>query len=139
MMSAKDAELVLLKIGNGASPAEEFATLAGLRTTRMIVNRQVVVATDVTSGQWREALQQAGTAFLRIQGAGVFTDSAAESILRVQALGGTASNYQFFFGNGDVLEGAFVVSNYERSGKIGDMEAFAMTLESAAAISYTEA
>jgi predicted secreted protein len=138
-MIAKKAELVLLKIGDGANPVEQFTTLGGLRTTRMIINRQVIPATDVTAQGWRSVLERSGTAFMRVHGVGVFTATQAENTLREQALNGTANNYELYFGSGDKIAGAFVVSNYERSGKVGELESFAVTLESVAAISYAEA
>jgi TP901-1 family phage major tail protein len=135
-MSAQKGEMVLLKIGDGAQPDEQFATLGGLRTTRMTVNRQVVVANHAGGGGWREALQQAGSAYVRVQGSGIFTDALAESRLRAQAMQGSAMQYRLHFGNGDQLQGAFVVSNYERSGRLGELESFAVTLESAGDVSY---
>lgn len=138
-MTANKAELLLLKIGDGASPAESFITLGGLRSTRMTVNRNPVTATDVLSEGWRRVLDEAGNAAVRVQGSGLFLNSAAEAVLRGQTMAGTVTNYQLHFGNGDCLSGAFVVSQYERSGKVGDMEAFSLTLESAGAMSYMTA
>lgn len=138
-MTASKAELLLLKIGDGASPGEGFSTLGGLRSTRMTVNRQPVAATDVTSEGWRRMMSQTGNAQMRIQGSGLFMNSAAEAVLRAQAMAGTTANYRLQFGNGDHMAGAFVVSSYERSGKVGDMEAFGVTLESAGTISYERA
>lgn len=138
-MTVKKAELVLLKIGDGVSPQEQFSTLGGLRTTRMTVNRQVLTATDVTLQGWRGLLQGAGTAFVRLQGAGVCANSAAETTLRQQAMTNKAVNYEVYFGNGDKMSGAFMISHYERSGKVGDMESFAIILESVDAVEYIEA
>lgn len=137
-MTVKKAELMLLKIGNGASPEELFSTVGGLRTTRMMVNRQLVTATDVTSQGWRRMLEAAGMAFMRVQGVGLFTDSTAEETLRIQAMTGVAANYELYFGNGDKISGAFLVSSYERGGKQGDMESFGVTLESMGAVGYSE-
>lgn len=138
-MTAKKAELVLLKIGDGTAPSEQFTTIGGLRTTQMRLNRQVVTATDVTCEGWRESLGNAGTAFVRLQGAGVFTNSVAETLLQQQAVSGTTSNYEVYFGNGDKMTGAFSISAYERSGKVGDVESFTVTLESGGQVAYVEA
>lgn len=138
-MTAKKAELMLLKIGDGAGAAETFTTLGGLRSTRMTIQRQPVAAMDVTAEGWRRLVERAGNAQLRIQGSGLFTDSAAEAVLRMQAMHGSAAHYRLYFGDGGHMAGAFVVSSYERSGKVGGMEAFGVTLESAGAVSYVPA
>lgn len=135
-MTVNKAELLLLKIGDGVSPAETFSTLGGLRSTRMAINRQPVTNSDVSSQGWRALAERAGTASVRIQGSGVFSNSAADEVLRAQVMSGLIANYMLCFGNGGVMSGAFLVSGYERSGKMGEMEGFSITLESAGSVSY---
>lgn len=134
-MTAYKGNLVLLKIGDGGQP-QQFRTVGGLRATRMTVNRQVIAAADVTSGGWRRVLEQGGVASVRVQGDGVFTGTVEEGRLRAQAMSGTAADYRLFFGNGDRMEAAFVVAGYERSGRVGELEGFSLTLESAGAVTY---
>ena len=134
-MTAYKGNLVLLKIGDGGNP-QQFTTIGGMRTTRMTVNRQVVAATDVLSDGWRRALAGSGKASVRIQGNGVFTDSAGERQLQEQAMTGGAAAYRLFFANGDRMDGVFMVASYERNGRAGDMEGFSLVLESAGAVEY---
>ncbi|MCH2548124.1 MAG: phage tail protein [Alphaproteobacteria bacterium] len=138
-MTAFKSETLLLKIGDGQSPTEGFTTIGGLRTTRVSVNREVVTATDVTSQGWRRALAGVGNALIKIQGAGVFLDSSAEEMLREKAMNGGSGNYALFFGNGDTITGAFIVRNYERNGKVGEMEGFTVALESVDVVNYASA
>lgn len=137
-MTAYKGNLVLLKISDGGAPAQ-FNSVAGMRTTRMVINRQVVAVTDVESGAWRHVLAGAGKATLRVQGNGIYTHSGAEQAVMAQVLSGAAISYRLYFGNGTCLQAECVVSQYERSGKVGDMEAFSLTLESAGSVQYVEA
>ena len=137
-MSAGKGSMVLLKIGDGATPAETFTTIGGLRMTKTGVNRQLIAADTVDGDGWRRILSECGSSSVRIQAEGIFHASAAEQLLRAQALAGSLASYKMYFSNGDILEGAFLVTAYERSGKVGEMEAFSVTLESAGNVTYQE-
>lgn len=139
MAKTQKGSLVLLKIGNGGSPSESFTTIGGMRTTQLNVNRQPVNDGDVESGAWRSLMSGAGAASVRIRGAGLFADDAAQDTLLTKALNGAGANYRFCFANGDILSGAFIVTAYERSGSMSDAEGFTVTLESAGAPSFTSA
>lgn len=138
MTVANKAELLLLKMGDGASP-EAFTALAGLRTTRFMINRQPVTVQDVAGQGWRELLPQAGITSVRVQGVGTFVNGEAEKRLREKALSGEAGRYALCFGNGDVIRAGFVVGSYESSGRTGELEGFSVTLESTGAVEFTQA
>ena len=135
-MPAYSGALVLLKIGNQGVPVETFSTVGGMRTTRLIINRQQVNATDVQSGAWRD-LAATDIASLRIQGSGLFTDDAAEAAVRTHAFNGGLRHYEFYFGNGDKIRGGFMVNRYERGGEMQDAESFSLILESSGTLTYT--
>lgn len=128
---------MLLKIGDGAIPAENFTTLGGLRTTLLKIQRQILVNSDLESGQWRDLLPEGGMASVKIQGNGVVINQLADGILCQQALDGTISHYECCFGNGDKLSGAFAVTLYERKGGMKEAEGFSIALESAGTVSLT--
>lgn len=136
MAKTQKGSLMLLKIGNGGSPSESFTTIGGMRTTQLNINRQPVNDGDVESGVWRSLMSGAGAASVRIRGAGLFADDAAQDTLLAKALNGASANYQFWFANGDRLTGAFIITAYERSGSMNDAEGFTVTLESAGAPSF---
>lgn len=138
-MAGQKGKLVLLKVGDGQTPTESFATIGGLRTTSFNLNNQSVDATNKDSGQWRELLDGAGISSLSISGAGLFTDAASEETLRGYAFGNNIKNYELHFGNGDVLSGAFQVTSYQRSGNHNDDETYSISLESAGAVTFTVA
>lgn len=54
-----------LKIGN-AGMLEVFTTVGGLRTTRMVLNQQMIDATHRESGAWRALLDVAGLRWVTI-------------------------------------------------------------------------
>jgi len=54
-MSVEKGSAFLLKVGDGGNPVA-YATVAGLRTTQLSVNGEVVNVTSKDSGGWRELL-----------------------------------------------------------------------------------
>lgn len=138
-MGAFKGSLVLLKIGDGATPVEQFTTLGGLRTTRLSINRQPVNVQDVTGQGWRVALEKAGVSSLRVQGEGIFTSGEAGITLQELAISGAVRKYHFYFGNGDRLESRFIVTSYERIGTVNGLEAVNLTLENSGVPEYIEA
>ena len=104
-MGAERGSAFLLKVGNGASPLV-YATVAGLRTTQMSVNGEMVAITSKDSGGWRELLSGAGVRSVSVSGAGIFTGSAAETRIKGNALAGTIDDYRLSFESGETLSGA---------------------------------
>lgn len=124
----------LLKIGAvSGSPA----TVAGLQATSFAINNEAVEITNKDSARMRTLLEGAGTKSLTISASGVFDDGAAHDSLRANALAGELDTYSLFFDNNDTLEGAFLVTSYERSGDHNTAENFSITLESSGAYVYT--
>lgn len=134
-MTVQKGSSLLLKVGNGGTP-ESFATLGGMRITRMVVNNRVVDAGHLGSGAWKNALAGAGQRSVSIGAEGAFSDLASEELLRGYAFAASANNYQVTFGNGDTLSGSFIVEQYERSGDVQEEERYRVTLQSAGAMSF---
>ena len=137
-MTAQKGPLVLIKVGNGASP-EVFTTVGGLRTSGMQLGNHVLDATNIESGAWRQLLGSAGILSLNISGSGLFTDAASEEAVRGFAFAGSLNNYRFIFANGDYVTGPFMVTSYDRSGNYDAEEIYSMTLESGGPITFTDA
>lgn len=135
-MTAQKGSLVLIKAGDGGAP-EQFDTIGGLRTTRMVLGNQLLDNTHRESGSWQELLSGAGIQALIISGSGLFLDSLAEETIRANAFAVTAKNYRFCFANGDYLTGAFCISEYERYGDHDGAERFDITLISSGVMTYT--
>ena len=133
-MQIYSGSLVLLKIKG----AQGFQVIGGMRTTRFILNNQMVDVSTKESGRWRQLLAGAGLASVVISGAGIFTDQESERLLRDLAFTNKIGDFQLAFGNGDSLRGGFIISAYERSGAMQEEEIYNLTLESAGAVHYEE-
>ncbi|SNS16681.1 phage major tail protein, TP901-1 family [Sphingomonas laterariae] len=128
-MAAEKGSAFLLKIGDGAStPA--FATVAGLRTTQMSINGEVVAITTKDSGGWRELLSGAGVRSVSVAGSGVFTGSAAEGRLKANALAGLIDDYRLSFEGGEQMQGRFLLTRLDYSGDYNGERTYTLALES---------
>ena len=132
-MAIENGSAFLLKIGNGAVPPT-FATVAGLRTTQMSVNGEIVNVTTKDSGGWRELLSGAGVRSVSVSAAGIFTGSAAETRLRGNALAGTIDDYELSFESGERLRGRFLVTRLDYAGDYNGERNYTLNLESSGAV-----
>jgi TP901-1 family phage major tail protein len=132
-MVGYSGNLVLLKIKDENN---KYQTIGGMRTTRFLLNNQLIDISNKTSGRWRDLLSGAGTSSVSITGSGVFTNSESEKLVRNAAFDHEKMNFIIIFGNGDKLVGSFVISTYERVGNISEEEVYNVALESSGKISY---
>ncbi|THD38342.1 MAG: phage major tail protein, TP901-1 family [Sphingomonas sp.] len=132
-MPAEKGSAFLLKVGNGASPVV-YATVAGLRTTQLSINGELVAITSKDSGGWRELLSGAGVRSVSVSGAGVFTGSAAETRIKGNALSGTIDDYRLSFESGDTMTGKFLVTRLDYAGDFNGERSYTLSLESSGAV-----
>jgi TP901-1 family phage major tail protein len=135
-MTAYNGALVLLKIFNEQD--QTYETIGGLKTTRFVLNKNLVDTTNKNSGNWRELLQGGGITSVAISGGGVFTSSNSERKIKDLAFNGAIHPFNLYFANGDILSGNFLISSYERVGNFNDEEAYNITLESSGSVSYLD-
>ena len=128
-MGAEKGSAFLLKIGNGGQPPA-YATVAGMRTTQMSVNGEAVNVTNKDSGGWRELLSGAGVRSVSVAGSGIFTGSAAEGRLKVNALAGTIDDYELSFESGERMRGRFLVTRLDYAGDYNGERNYSLSLES---------
>lgn len=130
-------KLFLLKVGDGEE-AETFTTVAGLRTTSLSINGEMIDVTDKDSeDQMRELLDGGGVKSMTVTGAGVFEDDASQTALEEKALSGEIANYQITFESGRTYQGAFQVTNVEYTGEYNDAHTYSVTLELSGKITVT--
>jgi TP901-1 family phage major tail protein len=132
-MPAEKGSAFLLKVGDGASPPA-FATVAGLRTTQLSINGEMVAITNKGSGGWRELLSGAGVRSVSVAGAGVFTGSAAEARLKASALNGTLDDYRLSFEGGETMTGRFLLTRLDYAGDFNGERNYTLALESSGAV-----
>lgn len=132
-MPAEKGSAFLLKVGNGANPVV-YATVAGLRTTQLSINGEMVAITSKDSGGWRELLTGAGVRSVSVSGAGVFTGSAAETRLKGNALSGALDDYRLSFESGETMTGRFLVTRLDYAGDYNGERSYTLSLESSGAV-----
>jgi len=132
-MGAESGRAFLLKVGNGGAPLA-FTTVAGLRTTQLSINGEMVAITSKDSGGWRELLSGAGVRSVSVSGAGVFTGSGAEVRLKGNALAGLIDDYRLSFESGETLTGRFLVTRLDYAGDYNGERSYTIALESSGAV-----
>jgi TP901-1 family phage major tail protein len=132
-MPAQKGSAFLLKISDGA-PTPAYNTVAGLRTTQMSINGELVVVTSKDSGGWRELLSGAGTRSVSVSAAGIFLGSAAEGQVRGTALAGTIADYELSFEGGERMRGKFLIQRLDYAGDFNGERNYTLSLESSGAV-----
>jgi TP901-1 family phage major tail protein len=135
-MAAEKGSAFLLKISDGAVPPM-FTTVAGLRATGLTINSDSVNITTKDSGGWRDLLSGAGLRSVSLTGSGVFTNSAAETRLRSNAVAGVLDEYKIMFESSDTLSGKFLITRLDYSGDYNGERTYAVTLESSGAAQFS--
>ncbi|MBW4330579.1 phage major tail protein, TP901-1 family [Stakelama sp. CBK3Z-3] len=128
-MAAEKGSAFLLKVGDGGKPVA-YQTVAGLRTTQLSVNGEMVAITSKDSGGWRELLSGAGVRSVSVSGAGVFTGSAAETRVKGNALSGGIDDYRLSFESGETMSGRFLVTRLDYAGDHNGERTYTLSLES---------
>lgn len=132
-MSAQKGSAFLLKISDAQTPPQ-YDTVAGLRTTQMSINGDIVVITHKQSGGWRDLLSGAGTRSVSVSAAGIFLGSEAESAIRGHALAGTLADYELSFEDGARMRGQFLIQRLDYSGDFNGERNYTLQLESSGAV-----
>ena len=115
-----------------------FATMAGLRATRLTFNAGSVDVTSVESaGGWREILGGAGVKSAQVSGSGVFRDEVTDARARQLFFDGAVPRFQVIVPDFGIVEGAFQITSLEYSGAHDGEATYEMSLSSAGAIAFT--
>ena len=129
-MAAQRGRMMLIQIGNGASPAS-YTTVGGLRTKSLTVNNETVDITTSDEAPWRTLGNDMGLRSMSITGGGVFKDDAAFNSVENLALNGNPEDFKVLFDNNDYFIGQFVVTSLEYAGDHNNEQSYSITLESA--------
>lgn len=134
-MAVQNGKDLLLKVDltNDGS----FATLAGLRATRLSFNAETVDVTSLESaGGWRELLAGAGVKTAAISGSGVFRDAATDARARQIFFDGEVPAFQVVIPNFGVIEGPFQITAIEYAGSYNGEASYELSLASAGQLSF---
>lgn len=136
-MSGQKGRDVLIKIGDGDDP-ETFVTVAGIRAKTISLNARSI---DGTSGEspeaWRELVAGAGVKSASVSGAGVFKDASSDALIQQSFFSQAVRSFQLVIPDFGVLAGPFLVESLDYSGDHDGEAAFAITLASAGALSFS--
>jgi TP901-1 family phage major tail protein len=136
-MAAQAGKDILLKISDGAQ-TPTFVTVAGLRARTISLNAKTIDATDSDStGRWRELLAGAGVKSAAVSGSGVFRDAASDAQVRQSFFDQSARTWRLIVPDFGQLEGPFLVAALEYAGDHEGEAAFALSLASAGAVTFT--
>jgi TP901-1 family phage major tail protein len=135
-MAAQSGKDLLVKVdmdGNGL-----FATVAGLRATRLSLNAEQVDVTSLESaGGWRELLHGGGVKSAAISGSGIFRDASTDERARQIFFDGAIPNFQVVIPDFGIVEGAFQITSIEYAGNHDGEATYEMSMASAGALTFT--
>lgn len=127
---------LLLYLGNGGDP-ETFAVLCAAQSNGMTINNETVDTTDKCGTGWRE-LAEGGIKSMTLSVSGILRRDVSSQELAEKAFAGSIDNYQFKDNDsGDIIEGPFQITSYERTGEHNGRVTFTATLESAGEVEFT--
>ncbi|MFY0596081.1 MAG: phage major tail protein, TP901-1 family [Cognatishimia sp.] len=137
-MTAQNGKDLLIKVdilGDGS-----FATLAGLRATRISFNAESVDVTSLESqGGWRELLGGAGVKSASISGSGVFKDADTDERARQLFFDSEVPEFQVIIPDFGTVEGPFQVTSLEYAGTHNGEATYELALASAGALTFVAA
>ena len=134
-MAAQNGRDMLVKIKNSA---DEFVTLAGLRSKAFRLNAQAVDITNTDSAHgWKELLPGAGVKSAEISGAGVFRDTESDALARTAFFEQSIETYRFIIPDFGIVEGPFLLTSLSYAGTYQGEASYELTLMSAGAPSFS--
>lgn len=134
-MAAQKGRLYLLKLGASGGGG----TVAGLRNLSATINNEPVDITNKDSGGWRTLLEGAGTQSVDVSADGVATDGATYETLKGYAQANSHNTMQIIGPDNDALEGSFMITSFQEAAAHNDELKFTISLQSAGAITPTQA
>lgn len=135
-MGAQNGKDMLVKVDMDG--AGTFATLAGLRATRLSFNAETVDVTSLESqGGWRELLAGAGVKSASISGSGVFKDDATDERARAIFFDALTPQFQVVIPDFGMVEGAFQIASIEFSGSHNGEATYELSMVSAGQLTFT--
>lgn len=135
-MAAQKGKDLLIKVDMDG--AGTFATLAGLRATKLAFNTQTIDATSIDSqGQWRELLAGAGVRSATVSGSGIFKDSASDARAREIFFAGDLPAFEITIPDFGIVSGPFQIASLEYQGDHDGEATYELSLASAGALTFT--
>ncbi|MEM7619767.1 MAG: phage major tail protein, TP901-1 family [Pseudomonadota bacterium] len=141
-MAAQLGRNLVLRIGDGGSPTENFTTIAGMQTKSFTINagEPADISDSESANQWQEMLEGAGYKSIEFSGDGVFKDATSDETLRSKVIPQQLkTNYQIVVPDFGTYEGPFIITSLEYSGEHQDVITFSASFVSAGEITWSAA
>ncbi len=137
-MPAQLGKDLLIKVDT--TGAGNFASVAGLRASRISFNAETVDVTHFESaGRWRELLAGAGLRSVAVNGSGIFLDDATDERMRAVFFNGEIPDFQVVVPDFGTIEGPFQITSLEYSGRHDGEAVYEVAMASAGAMTFTAA
>lgn len=134
-MTAQAGRNLLLKVDE--TGAQDFITVAGLRSKSLTFNAAAIDTTDAQSaGQWRELLEGGGVRRAALSGSGIFKDATSDELVRSLFFAGTLRDWQIVIPDFGTVSGAFQIVSLQFTASHQNEVTFELGLESASQISF---
>ena len=134
-MTVQRGRDLLLKVSDGGAPPN-FTTVAGLRARTIALNARVIDASDSDSAGWRDLLAHSSQRSVTVNGSGIFRDAASDARVRALFFDQESTNWQACIPDFGILEGPFLVTSLEYTGRHDGEAQFTLALASAGAVSF---
>src|SRR5712691_3515629 len=116
--------LFLVKVDDGSGT---FVKIGGQRTTRAVINNDMVDVSNKDTSAWRKLGSDLGLRHMQLTLQCIFQDDAAHEVVRAAAFGGVVLPFQLIADNGDIYQGHFLPQNFEHSGNYNNAEEYSFT------------
>lgn len=135
-MPAQTGKDLLLKLDSAADGG--FATVAGLRATRISFDAATIDVTNADSAdRWRELLGGAGARSAQVSGSGVFKDETVDADIRSLFFAGHIRPWRVIIPDFGSVEGPFQITSLEYAGEHDGEATYELALASAGALTFT--
>ncbi len=137
-MSVQIGAALMVKMRHPNEP--HFVTVAGLRARSITLTADPIEATHAQSaGRWRQFLEQSGMRHLRLEGEGVFANSAADLTINNLFFTGRRADCEIVIPSFGRLTGFFMLSGLAYIGHEQGEMLWRMVLQSTDVIEFAHA
>ena len=132
-----NSKLVKLKIGDGASPIENFTDIGGMQINRLNIDNEAIRTNNITSDIWQN-LTPSIKKNISIDGEGVFTNSSSEDLLLNKIMNDAEASFQLHFSSSHIISGKFFIKKYEQIADNKTIVRYRLSMQNSGAICIQE-
>ena len=107
-----------------------YKFIGGMQSLSISTSTVNETISNIIGQTYNEMITDTGPKSYSISGSGIFKNSVGERIMASARMTGEVRRFKITFGNGDQLNGLFVVTTFDRSGDSAGAETYSTSLES---------